>query len=41
VNSHLLRLLEDALQAVNKILVVVVALVDIKHCQNQLVFIVD
>ena len=41
VDAHGLRLLENALQAVDQVLVVVVALVDVKHSQNQLVFVLN
>jgi len=41
MNAHSLRFVEDSLQAVDKILMVIIAFVDIKHGKNELVFVMD
>ena len=41
VDAHGFGLLEDALQAINQVLVVIVTLIDIKDCQDIVIFILD
>ena len=41
MDAHGFRFINDAMEAVNQIFMVVIALIDIKHGQNQLVLILD